>query len=170
MIDRQITGAAHVFGDNVDTDQIYPGQYLDVTDHAEMATHAMQGASDRFAREFRDGDVIVAGRNFGCGSSRENAAIALLSRGVSCVAAKSFARIFYRNAINIGLPLVVCPEADQVAFHGDTLLIDLEAGTVRNQKTGVTATLEPISEYALKILDAGGIKPLMRALDEEGKA
>ena len=104
MIAAKLTGRMHVFGNNIDTDQIYPGQYLDVTDHREMAAHCLEGASDRFAREFSTGDIIVAGTNFGCGSSRENAAIALKVRGVSCVVAKSYARIFYRNGINLGLP------------------------------------------------------------------
>ncbi|HSK69094.1 MAG TPA: 3-isopropylmalate dehydratase small subunit [Candidatus Limnocylindria bacterium] len=167
MVKRQFSGAMHVFGDNVDTDQIYPGQYLDVTDHREMALHCLQGASDTFSQEFKEGDIVVAGRNFGCGSSRENAAIALSARGVSCVVAKSYARIFYRNAVNIGLPLLVCPDLDKIAFHGDVLDIDMEAGTARNRSSGVTAALEPVSDYALKILDAGGIKPLMRAMDAQ---
>lgn len=161
MIDRVFSGRMHLFGDNIDTDQIYPGQYLDVTDHAEMAKHAMQGADKDFAAQSQPGDIIVAGRNFGCGSSRENAAIALQASQVGCVIAKGFARIFYRNATNLGIPLVVCAQADELGAAGDTLRVDLAQGTVTNTGTGNSFPIEPISDYALSILDAGGIKPLM---------
>lgn len=163
MIPRSFSGRMHAFGDNIDTDQIYPGQYLDVTDHAEMASHAMQGASASFAKEHQPGDIIVAGRNFGCGSSRENAAIALKASAVGCVIARGFARIFYRNAINLGLPLVVCPQADELGKDGDELVVDLSAATITNRSNGAVFAIQPISDYALSILDAGGIKPLMRA-------
>jgi len=166
MIERSFSGRMHVFSDNIDTDQIYPGQYLDVTDHQEMARHAMQGASASFASDSQPGDIIVAGRNFGCGSSRENAAIALKASGVGCVIARGFARIFYRNAINLGLPLVVCGQAQQLGRTGDRLSVDLASGAVTNLETGRTFAIEPISDYALSILDAGGIKPLM--LSREG--
>jgi 3-isopropylmalate/(R)-2-methylmalate dehydratase small subunit len=161
MISRIITGNMHVFGNNIDTDQIYPGQYLDVTDHQEMASHCLQGASDKFAKEFVNGDIVVAGTNFGCGSSRENAAIALKVRGVGAVIAKSFARIFYRNAFNLGLPLIVCPEIDKIANQGDQLVIDMDKQLATNTRTGQTANIEPISEYAMKLLNAGGIKSLL---------
>lgn len=163
MIERKIKGKMHVFGDNIDTDQIYPGQYLDVTDHYEMAKHCLEGASASFAKEFSEGDIVVAGKNFGCGSSRENAAIAIKIRGVGCVVAKSFARIFYRNAINLGLPLIVCPEIDEIAQHGTELLVDMDERTATNLATGKSATIEPISDYAMEILNAGGIKPLLRS-------
>ncbi len=166
MIERNFSGRMHVFSDNIDTDQIYPGQYLDVTDHQEMARHAMQGASASFAIDSRPGDIIVAGRNFGCGSSRENAAIALKASGVGCVIARGFARIFYRNAINLGLPLVVCDQALELGKSGDRLSVDLASGAVTNLETGREFAIEPISDYALSILDAGGIKPLM--LSREG--
>ncbi|HEY8395787.1 MAG TPA: 3-isopropylmalate dehydratase small subunit [Bacilli bacterium] len=162
MLSRIIKGKMHVFGNNIDTDQIYPGQYLDVTDHKEMATHCLQGASDRFAKEFVEGDIVVAGTNFGCGSSRENAAIALKVKGVGAVVAKSFARIFYRNAFNLGLPLIVCPQIDEIAVHGDELVIDMDRELAINSRTGKSAPIEPISEYAMKILNAGGIKPLLK--------
>ena len=123
---KRMTGNMHVFGNNIDTDQIYPGQYLDITDHEQMAAHCLEGASERFAREFQKGDIIVAGTNFGCGSSRENAAIALKVRGVACVVARSFARIFFRNAINLGLPLIVCPGIEALAAQGEPLTVDLE--------------------------------------------
>lgn len=166
MIDRVFKGKMHVFGNNIDTDQIYPGQYLDVTDHQEMASHCMQGASERFSSEFVYGDIVVAGTNFGCGSSRENAAIALQVRGVSCIVAKSYARIFYRNAINLGLPLIVCADIDRIKDHGQALRVQLVEGTAENLASGISAVIEPISEYALRILDAGGIKPLMKAQEE----
>jgi 3-isopropylmalate/(R)-2-methylmalate dehydratase small subunit len=162
MIERILKGKMHVFGDNIDTDQIYPGQYLDVTDHEEMARHCLQGASDTFVSEFVTGDIVVAGKNFGCGSSRENAAIALKVRGVSCVVAKSFGRIFYRNAINMGLPLIVCPNIDEIAQKGAELVIDMDRKTAENPETGKRAEIEPISDYAMEILNAGGIKPLLR--------
>lgn len=162
MIERIIKGKMHVFGDNIDTDQIYPGQYLDVTNHEEMAKHCLEGAYAAFAKEFVNGDIVVAGTNFGCGSSRENAAIALKVRGVGCVVAKSFGRIFYRNAINMGLPLIVCPKIDEIAQKGADLLIDMDNKTATNLSTGKSASIEPISDYAMQILNAGGIKPLLR--------
>ena len=161
MIERVISGAMHVLGDNIDTDQIYPGQYLDLTDHQEMAAHCPEGASSTFARDFRAGDIVAAGRNFGCGSSRENAAIALKVRGVGCVIAKGYARIFCRNAINLGLPLIVCPRLDEIALQGGTLEIDLDRAVAASIGTGHSVPVEPISEYAMRILDFGGIKPLM---------
>lgn len=167
MIERVFSGRTHLFGDHIDTDQIYPGQYLDLTDHRQMAEHCLQGASESFAREVRPGDIVAAGRNFGCGSSRENAAIALKMSGISCVAAKGYARIFYRNAINLGLPLIVCPRLDEVAAQGEPLEIDLEKAEARNLKTGLCVPIEPVSPYALRILDAGGIKPLMLGLAGE---
>ncbi len=163
MIDRVFRGRAHVFGDNIDTDQIYPGRYLDLTDHREMAAHCLEGASESFAAAFRPGDIVAAGRNFGCGSSRENAAIALKVRGVGCVVARGFARIFYRNAINLGLPLIVCPRLPEVAAQGEELEVDLERAELRNPKSGLAVPIEPVGDYAMRILDAGGIKPLMLA-------
>lgn len=162
MIERVIRAKCLMFGKNIDTDQIYPGKYLDLTDYREIAAHCMEGTGESFAREFSEGDIIAADTNFGCGSSREHAAITLKTRGVSAVIAKSFARIFYRNAINMGLPLVVCSEIDKVAVHGDELIIDMDAQTVTNVRTGASAEIQPISEYAMRILNAGGIKALLR--------
>lgn len=157
-----LQGKTHVFGDNIDTDQIYPGRYLDLTAPAEIAAHCMEGADSGFADACSKGDIVVAGRNFGCGSSREHAAIALSAIGVSAVIAKSFARIFYRNAINLGLPVLICPDIDNIARRGGILTVDMSAWTVSNAK-GALAKLEPVSDYALSILEAGGIKPLLRA-------
>ena len=161
---KQLTGKAFVFGKNIDTDQIYPGRYLDLTDPPDVAKHAMEGAPDPdFLKDFKSGDIIVAGTNFGCGSSREQAVVALAAAGVGAVLAESFARIFYRNGINLGLPLLVCPGIDGKVRRGDALAVDLEASAVHNTTMNESYPLEPVSDYARHILDAGGIKPLLRA-------
>lgn len=160
----QFAGKAFVFGKNIDTDQIYPGRYLDLTDAPEVAKHAMEGASDPdFARDFKPGDIIVADTNFGCGSSREHAAITLKAAGASAVLADSFARIFYRNGINLGVPLLVSPGIAEKVSRGDELEIDLDKSEVRNRTKNEAYPLEPVTEYARNILDAGGIKPLLKA-------
>jgi 3-isopropylmalate/(R)-2-methylmalate dehydratase small subunit len=160
----QLTGNAFVFGKNIDTDQIYPGRYLDLTDPPDVAAHAMEGASDPdFRKDFKVGDIIVAATNFGCGSSREHAAVTLKAAGAAAVLAESFARIFYRNGINLGLPLLVCPGIGGKVRRGDALVVDIEASVVRNTATNESYPLEPVSDYARRILDAGGIKPLLRA-------
>ncbi len=159
----QLTGKAFVYGKNIDTDQIYPGRYLDLTDPPEVAKHAMEGADENFQKEFESGGIIVAGTNFGCGSSREHAAVCLTAVGVSAVLAESFGRIFYRNGINLGLPLLICPGIGAKVRRGDTLRVDLDASTVHNVSTGESHALEPVSDYARHILEAGGIKPLLRA-------
>lgn len=159
-MEKVLKGTTHVFGNNIDTDQIYPGRWLDLVEPDEIASHCLEGADEAFARRCKPGDIVAAGTNFGCGSSREHAAIALKTLGVGAVVAKSFARIFYRNAINMGLPVVVCPEVDRVAHPGETLRVDLAEGTVGNER-GETAKFLPISDYALKILEAGGIKALL---------
>ena len=158
----QISGKAFVFGDNLDTDQIYPGRYLAITDLDEIKQHAMEGADPDFAKDCRPGDVIVAGTNFGCGSSREQAAITLKESGVGAVLAQSFARIFYRNGINLGLPLIVCPGIAEQVSKGDQLLIDIRHGKVTNQATGQTLNAQPLTGYVLDILESGGIKPLVK--------
>jgi len=161
---KQLTGKAFVFGKNIDTDQIYPGRYLDLTDPPDVAKHAMEGASDPdFHKDFKAGDIIVAGSNFGCGSSREHAVITLTAAGVGAVLAESFARIFYRNGINLGLPLLVCPGIGEKVRRGDALAVDIEASLVRNTTKNESYPLEPVSDYARHILEAGGIKPLLRA-------
>jgi len=161
---KTLAGKAFVFGKNIDTDQIYPGRYLDLTDAPDVAKHAMEGASDPdFAKDFTQGDIVVASTNFGCGSSREHAVITLSAAGVGAVLAESFARIFYRNGINLGLPLLVCPGIGSKVSRGDMLTIDMVAATVRNETKNETYALEPVSDYALHILEAGGIKPLLKA-------
>jgi 3-isopropylmalate/(R)-2-methylmalate dehydratase small subunit len=144
-------------GDHVDTDVILPGKYLALTDPAELKEHAMEGLSPGFASKFADGAVIVAGENFGQGSSREHAAIALKAAAVKCVVAESFARIFYRNAINIGLPAVECPGILTQVSDGDQVSVDLETGQIRNLTTGTTATAEPIPLHLMQVLNDGGI-------------
>ncbi len=157
-----ISGRAFVFGSNIDTDQIYPGRYLDLTDPEDVAKHAMEGADPEFVKQVRSGDLIVAATNFGCGSSREHAAVTLKAAGISCVVAASFARIFYRNAINLGIPLLVCPGIHGKVNPGDRLTVDLTAGKVTNETTGAVLQAEPLSEYVMTILESGGIKPLIR--------
>ena len=159
----KITGKAFVYGKNIDTDQIYPGRYLDLTDPPDVAKHAMEGADPNFAQEFAFGDIVVAGTNFGCGSSREHAAITLKAVGVSVVIAESFARIFYRNGINLGMPLLVSPGIVEQVTRGDELEIDLKNATATNKTKNITYPLEPVTDYARNILEAGGIKPLLKA-------
>ncbi|MBI5579280.1 MAG: 3-isopropylmalate dehydratase small subunit [Deltaproteobacteria bacterium] len=157
-----ITGNAFVYGANVDTDQIYPGGYLDLTDPDKVAQHAMERVDPEFVKEVKAGDIIVAAANFGCGSSREHAAVALKASGIAAVLAESFARIFYRNAINLGLPLLVCPGIAKRVKKGDLLSVDFSEGKVTNQTTGTVAVAQPLSEYVIAILENGGIKPMIK--------
>lgn len=157
-----ITGRAFVYGANIDTDQIYPGRYLDLTDPDQLARHALEGADRDFGPEAKPGDLIVAGTNFGCGSSREHAAVALKAAGVGAVLAESFARIFYRNGINLGLPLLVCPGIAGQVKRGDILTVDMASGRVTNRTSGVALSVEPLSPYVLAILISGGIKAMIR--------
>jgi len=151
-------GKAFKFGDNVNTDAIIPARYLVKTDPRFLAAHAMEGSDQPdFARRVREGDVVVAGENFGCGSSREHAPVALTGAGVACVIARSVARIFYRSAINIGLPLLECPEAADGISAGDEVEVDLASGTVRDATTGRVFRVEPLPEFMRAIFDAGGL-------------
>lgn len=153
---------AHVFGKNIDTDQILPGRYLELTDPEKMASHCLEGADPGFAHRVQQGDLVVAGTNFGCGSSREHAAMALIHAGVAAVLAESFARIFYRNAINLALPLMVCRTITKMVKDGDVLQVDIASGTVYNLTTGQRAQGERVSPYAMHILESGGIIPLFQ--------
>ncbi|MBA4422393.1 MAG: 3-isopropylmalate dehydratase [Syntrophus sp. (in: bacteria)] len=157
-----IKGRAFVYGANIDTDQIYPGGYLDLTDPELVARHAMERVDPDFAKEVKPGDMIVAGANFGCGSSREHAAVTLKASGIAAVLAESFARIFYRNAINLGLPLLVCPGIAKLVKRGDMLSVDLTEGKVIDQTTGASVTAQPLSAYVMAILGNGGVKPMIR--------
>jgi 3-isopropylmalate/(R)-2-methylmalate dehydratase small subunit len=157
-----IKGRAFVYGANIDTDQIYPGGYLDLTDPELVARHAMERVDPDFVKEVKPGDMIVAGANFGCGSSREHAAVTLKASGIAAVLAESFARIFYRNAINLGLPLLVCPGIANRVKRGDWMSVDLAAGRVVNLISGATAAAQPLSAYVMAILENGGVKPMIR--------
>ena len=154
-----MTGTVWKYGDNVDTDVIIPARYLNVSTPEELACHCMEDVSPGFAGDVRPGDVVVAGENFGCGSSREHAPLAIKGAGVSCVIARSFARIFYRNAINTGLPILECPEAVQETEQGDRLQVDLEAGAITNMRTGRTYHTPPFPPFILGIIEAGGLVP-----------
>jgi 3-isopropylmalate/(R)-2-methylmalate dehydratase small subunit len=157
-----LEGIAFTFGKNLDTDQIYPGQYLELAQVEDIKQHALEGADPDFVKKFKPGDIIVAGTNFGCGSSREHAAIALKAVGTSVILAESFARIFYRNAINLGLPLLVSPGITDHVSAKDRLKIDLKEGVVHNQSSAAELKVQPMSGYVFEILEAGGIKPLVK--------
>ena len=166
-----IEGAAHVFGDNVDTDVIIPARYLTSTEPEELGRHCMEGLDPAFAGRVSPGDVIVAGRNFGSGSSREHAALAILGTGAACVVAESFARIFYRNAINVGLPIVECPGVSSEASDGDRFRVDLDAGVVENVTRRRRFNATPLPSFMRDILEAGGLMPwVKRQLSAKGEA
>jgi 3-isopropylmalate dehydratase small subunit len=150
-------GKVFTYEDNVDTDAIIPARYLDTTDPKELATHCMEDIDAEFVDNVEPGDIIVAGENFGCGSSREHAPIAIKAAGVSCVIAASFARIFYRNAINIGLPILESGEAARGASAGDTVEVDLSKGLIVNETKDVQHQAEPFPPFMQDIIDAGGL-------------
>lgn len=152
-----LRGKVHKFGDNIDTDIIIPARYLVTTDPQELAKHCMEPISPDFPQQAKPGDIIVAGENFGCGSSREHAPLAIKGLGISCVIAKSFARIFYRNAFNIGLPVLECPEAVEETQDGDELEVNMETGEIRNLTRGKTYQATPIPPFMREILNAGGL-------------
>ena len=159
---KVLKGKAFVYGANIDTDQIYPGRFLDLTEPDQIGKHALEGADPNFVKEVQPGDLIVASTNFGCGSSREHAAITLKSAGVGAILADSFGRIFYRNVINLGVPLIVCPGISKIVKRGDVLTVDMTTGKVMNETTGTSAEAQPLSEYVLNILESGGIKPMIK--------
>ena len=149
-----IKGKTCTFGENIDTDVIIPGRYLRTFNPQDLADHVLEGERPDFTANVQKGDIIVADENFGCGSSREQAPVAIKTAGVSAIVAKSFARIFYRNAINIGLPVIV---SDIEAKDGDIISIDLSEGTLVNETTGDSETFEPFKEFMLSILEDGGL-------------
>jgi len=157
-----IMGTVWKYGDNVDTDVIIPARYLNVSEPRELARHCMEDLDPAFARAVQSGDIIVAGENFGCGSSREHAPLAIKAAGVACIVAKSFARIFDRNAINIGLPILECPEAVKGTEAGEQLMVDLSAGTITNMHTGRTYRAAPFPDFIIAIIQAGGLVPFTR--------
>jgi len=152
-----LKGKVWKYGDNVDTDAIIPARYLNVSTPQELALHCMEDIDLGFASAVQPGDIIVGGKNFGCGSSREHAPLAIKGSGVVCVVAKSFARIFYRNAINIGLAILECPEAVTSTKAGQTLEVELETGTIRNPDTSQVFQAVPYPSFMMDILSAGGL-------------
>lgn len=153
----KILGAAHKYGSNVDTDAIIPARYLNVSDPVELAAHCMEDIDPDFVKNVRQGDIIVATTNFGCGSSREHAPVSIKASGVSCVIASSFARIFFRNAINIGLPLLESAEAAEAICKGDTVEIDLSSGLIHNVTQSRSYQAAPYPSFLLDIITAGGL-------------
>ena len=150
-------GKAHKFGGDVDTDQIIPARYMVTTDPVELAAHCMEDADPAFAGKVKRGDFMVAGKNFGCGSSREHAPVAIKGAGISCVIAKSFARIFYRNAFNTGLPILESAEASEGIEDGHEIEVDLGSGAIKNLTTGQAYTAQPVPEAMQALLDDGGL-------------
>lgn len=153
----KFTGYVYKFGSNIDTDAIIPARYLNTFDPAELARHCMEDADPDFPSKVKAGDIIVADKNFGCGSSREHAPIALKGAGVACVVADSFARIFYRNAINIGLPILESPEAATAIQEGDEIEVDLETGQIKNLRSGEVYQATPFPEFMQRIIARGGL-------------
>ena len=152
-----VKGTVHKFGNDVDTDVIIPARYLNTSAEKELAAHCMEDIDPDFIHKVKAGDIIVAGDNFGCGSSREHAPIAIKASGVALVIANTFARIFYRNAINIGLPILECPEAAREIAAGDTVSCDLAKGIIFDETTGKTYSAQPFPPFIQRIIDAGGL-------------
>ncbi len=153
----QVKGKVHKYGDNVDTDVIIPARYLNIADRKELAAHCMEDIDPEFIKKVKEGDMIVAGYNFGCGSSREHAPIVIKESGVSCVIAKTFARIFYRNSINIGLAILECEEASGRIDAGDEVSINFDTGEITNVTKGETYQAQPFPEFIKDIIAKGGL-------------
>ncbi len=158
-------GTVFRYGDNVDTDVIIPARYLNSTDAGELAAHCMEDIDKDFAKKVKTGDIIVADKNFGCGSSREHAPIAIKASGVSCVIARSFARIFYRNSINIGLPIIECEEAADAIKAGDVVSIDFDSGIITDETTGKSFQGQAFPPFMQKIIDSEGLINYINAKD-----
>ncbi len=150
-------GIVHKYGDNVDTDVIIPARYLNTANHKELAAHCMEDIDKDFINRVKEGDIMVATNNFGCGSSREHAPIAIKAAGISCVIAATFARIFYRNAINIGLPILECPEAANDIDNGDTVSIDFDTGIIYNETKNKQYKAQPFPEFIKEIMNKDGL-------------
>ena len=150
-------GIVHKYGDNVDTDVIIPARYLNIADKKELAAHCMEDIDTEFVKVVNDGDVMVGGFNFGCGSSREHAPMVIKESGISCVIAKTFARIFYRNAINIGLAILECPEASEKIAAGDEVAVDFDTGVITNVTKNETYQANPFPAFIKEIIQAGGL-------------
>ena len=152
-----LKGKVHKYGADVNTDVIIPARYLNVSEPAELAKHCMEDIDKEFLNRIQPGDIIVATTNFGCGSSREHAPLAIKASGISCIIAKSFARIFFRNAINIGLPLLECEEAVDKIEAGDLLEVDLSSGSIKDLNSGAVFTAEPYPDFMAELISAGGL-------------
>ena len=163
----KVTGKVFKYGDNVDTDVIIPARYLNTSVHKELAAHCMEDIDKDFVKNVEEGDFIVANKNFGCGSSREHAPIAIKAAGVSCVIASTFARIFYRNAINIGLPIIECEEAVKAIDAGDKLEVDFSTGVIKNLTKNESYQGEPFPEFMQKIIDNDGLIGYIRNKDKD---
>ena len=150
-------GKSHKYGDNVDTDVIIPARYLNTANHKELASHCMEDIDKEFVNKVADGDIMIGGANFGCGSSREHAPIAIKESGIACVIAKSFARIFYRNAINIGLAILECPEASEGINDGDEVKIDFDNGVITNVTTNKQFKAQPFPPFIKDIISKNGL-------------
>ena len=159
-------GIVHKYGNNIDTDVIIPARYLNTQDHKELASHCMEDIDAEFTDKVCEGDIMVGGENFGCGSSREHAPIAIKASGISCVIAATFARIFYRNAINIGLPILECPEASEGIEAGDEVSVDFDSGVITNITKGKTYKAQPFPEFIQNIIRSGG---LMNSIKDNNK-
>ena len=155
-------GKVFRYKDNVDTDVIIPARYLNTSDPKELATHCMEDIDSSFVKNVNEGDIIVADKNFGCGSSREHAPIAIKASGISCVIAKSFARIFFRNSLNIGLPILECPEAVDGISSGEIVSVDFSSGLIKNETTGKEYKAEPFPPFMQDLISAGGLAPYIK--------
>ena len=166
----QFAGTAHRYGRDIDTDVIIPARYLNTSDPAELAAHCLEDLDEGFVSRVRPGDIIVADENFGCGSSREHAPVAIKAAGVSCVIAKSFARIFYRNAINMGLAILECPEATDGIAAGDRVSVDADTGVIKNETSGQSWQAQPFPAFIQDIIEAGGlVARTQRVMGEKGE-
>ena len=164
-MDMHIEGRAHKYGDNVDTDVIIPARYLNISDKKELAAHAMEDLDGEFVKKVKAGELMLAGENFGCGSSREHAPMVLKECGIACIIARSFARIFYRNAINIGLPIIECGQAAAEAVAGHIISVDFEKGVIVNKTLNKKYSFEPMPDFIKNIMESGGLIECIR----EGK-
>lgn len=153
----KIQGKVHKYGDHVDTDVIIPARYLNTADPKELAAHCMEDIDKEFVKNVQPGDILVAGVNFGCGSSREHAPIAIKASGIACVIAENFARIFYRNSLNIGLPILECPAASKAIQNGDEVAVDFDTGVIENLATGEIYQAEPFPPFIQNIIQKGGL-------------
>ena len=159
----KVSGKTYKYGDNVDTDVIIPARYLNTPDAKELAKHCMEDIDTTFASTVKPGEIMIAGKNFGCGSSREHAPLAIKTCGVACVIAATFARIFYRNALNIGLPILECPEAAKAIKAGDTVSVDFDTGVITDETTGKSFQGEPFPPFMQELIAAGGLAAFRRS-------